>query len=99
MHLSKTLDCLGYLDQARARREAALAEARQLTHAYTLALALLMCLYTERGQRTADARLPLAEELSRLPFAKSTAKGPPFSMRGVPAIAANPRLKTTPVLG
>jgi len=28
---------------------------------------------------------------SRLPFAKSTAKGPPFSMRGVPAIAANPR--------
>jgi hypothetical protein len=34
---------------------------------------------------------------SRLPFAKSTAKGPPFSMRGVPAIAANLRLKTTPV--
>ena len=28
---------------------------------------------------------------SRLPFAKSTAKGPPFSMRGLPAIAANPR--------
>jgi hypothetical protein len=28
---------------------------------------------------------------SRLPFAKSTAKGSPFSMRGVPAIAANPR--------
>jgi hypothetical protein len=25
---------------------------------------------------------------SRLPFAKSTAKGPPFSIRGVPATAA-----------
>jgi hypothetical protein len=39
--------------------------------------------------------------LSRLPFAKSTAEGPPFSMRGVPAIAAKSkrRLKTTPVLG
>jgi hypothetical protein len=27
---------------------------------------------------------------SRLPFAKSTANGPPFSMCGVPEIAANP---------
>jgi hypothetical protein len=37
---------------------------------------------------------------SGLPSAKSTAKGPPFSMRGVPAIAANPREgSTTPVLG
>jgi hypothetical protein len=28
---------------------------------------------------------------SRLPSPKSTAKVPPFSMRGVPVIAANPR--------
>jgi len=28
---------------------------------------------------------------SRLPSAESTAKVPPFSMRGVPAIAADPR--------
>jgi hypothetical protein len=37
------------------------------------------------------------------PFRKSTAKVPPFSMLGVPAIAANSRIqekaKTTPVLG
>jgi class 3 adenylate cyclase/predicted ATPase len=66
LHLSKTLACLGYLDQARARREAALVEARRLAHAYTLAVALLMGLYTERGELTADARLPLAEELLAL---------------------------------
>ena len=37
-------------------------------------------------------RMPELNDIpSRLPFAKSTAKGSPFSMRGVPAIAANPR--------
>jgi predicted ATPase len=36
-YLAWTLLCLGYLDQARAKREAALAEARLLSRAFTLA--------------------------------------------------------------
>jgi predicted ATPase len=36
-YLGWTLLCLGYLDQARAKREAALAEARLLSRAFTLA--------------------------------------------------------------
>jgi predicted ATPase len=63
MHLSRTLAWLGYLDQARARRDAALVEARQLAHTFTLACALALGLAGERGERTADARLPLADEL------------------------------------
>jgi hypothetical protein len=39
-HLAWPLACLGYLHQARARREAAIAEARLLGHAFTLAFAL-----------------------------------------------------------
>jgi tetratricopeptide (TPR) repeat protein len=39
-YLALTLLCLGYLDQARAEREAALAEARLLSRAFTLAHAL-----------------------------------------------------------
>jgi class 3 adenylate cyclase/tetratricopeptide (TPR) repeat protein len=39
-YLAWTLLCLGYLDQARAKREAALAEARLLARAFTLAHAL-----------------------------------------------------------
>jgi class 3 adenylate cyclase/tetratricopeptide (TPR) repeat protein len=35
-----SLVCLGYLDQAGSRRDAALAEARRLSHPHTLALAL-----------------------------------------------------------
>ena len=45
VHLAMPLVCLGYLDQARARREAAIAEARRLPHAFTLALALAYGLY------------------------------------------------------
>jgi class 3 adenylate cyclase len=36
-YLAWTLLCLGYLEQARAKREAALAEARRLSRAFTLA--------------------------------------------------------------
>src|SRR6516165_8093957 len=36
-YLAWTLLCLGYLDQAQAKREAALAEARLLSRAFTLA--------------------------------------------------------------
>jgi class 3 adenylate cyclase/predicted ATPase len=61
--LSKALARLGYLDQARMRREAALAEARQLSDAFSRAYAILFGLFTERGERPADARLLLAEEL------------------------------------
>jgi predicted ATPase len=39
-YLACTLLCLGYLDQARAKREAALAEARLLARAFALAHAL-----------------------------------------------------------
>jgi predicted ATPase len=39
-HLAWTLTSLGYLDQARSKREAALAEARRLSRAFTLAHAL-----------------------------------------------------------
>jgi predicted ATPase len=45
VNLSTVLVCLGYLDQARSRREAALTEAYQVSHSHTLALALwLVCL-------------------------------------------------------
>jgi predicted ATPase len=64
--LSQALACLGYLDRARQRREEALTEARQLAHPYTLALAIDLSLWGERGERAADARLPLAEELLAL---------------------------------
>jgi class 3 adenylate cyclase/predicted ATPase len=40
-YMAWTLQCLGYLDQARAKREAALAEARLLSRAFTLAHALM----------------------------------------------------------
>ncbi len=64
--LSHVLACLGYLGQARQRREEALAEARQLAHPYTLAFALYHGLWGERGERVVEARLPLAEELLAL---------------------------------
>src|SRR5262249_15304013 len=46
-YLAWTLLCLGYLDQARAKREAALAEARLLSRAFTLAHALSRAAYAE----------------------------------------------------
>jgi predicted ATPase len=42
-----TLLCLGYLDQARAKREAAIAEARGLSRAFTLAHALSRATHAE----------------------------------------------------
>ena len=61
--LSKALARLGYLDQARMQRDAALTEARQLSHAFSRAYALLFGLFTERGERPAGASLLLAEEV------------------------------------
>ena len=46
-YLALTLQCLGYLDQARAKREAALAEARVLSQAFTLAHALSLAIHAE----------------------------------------------------
>jgi predicted ATPase len=46
-YLAWTLLCLGYLDQARAKREAALAEARLLSRAFTLAHALFFATFVE----------------------------------------------------
>jgi hypothetical protein len=46
-YLAWTLLCLGYPDQARAKREAALAEARLLSRAFTLAHALSRATHAE----------------------------------------------------
>ena len=46
-YLAWTLLCLGYLDQARAKREAALAEARFLSRAFTLAHTLSRATHAE----------------------------------------------------
>jgi class 3 adenylate cyclase/tetratricopeptide (TPR) repeat protein len=46
-YLAWALLCLGYLDQARAKREAALAEARLLSRAFTLAHALSRATHAE----------------------------------------------------
>ena len=46
-YLAWTLLCLGYLDQARAKREAALAEARLLSRAFTLAHTLSRATHAE----------------------------------------------------
>jgi predicted ATPase len=72
--LSATLIRLGYLDQARVRRDEALAEARQLSHAFTLALALNSSCVYERCVQAAPAALRDAEELVAL----TTEQGFPF---------------------
>jgi hypothetical protein len=46
--LSRTMACLGYLDQARARTNQALLESRQLRPAHTLAFALIYACGVER---------------------------------------------------
>jgi predicted ATPase len=46
-YLASTLMCLGYLDQARAKREVALTEARSLSRAFTLAHALSRATHAE----------------------------------------------------
>jgi len=55
---------LGYLDQARARREAAIVEARQLAHPFTLAFALGFGLLSE--DVASQAVMLQAEELLAL---------------------------------
>ena len=53
VHLTWPLVCLGYLHQAHARREAAIAEARRLGHPFTLAFALGWGLYTAEASHAA----------------------------------------------
>jgi predicted ATPase len=71
LHSAFPLACLGHVDQARLRAEAALKEARQLSHPFTLAFALgvgclarwwVHCLEPESVLRYADELLALATE-------------------------------------
>jgi predicted ATPase len=71
-HLAAPLAQLGYLDQARARRDAAIVEARKLRHAFTLAFALGMCVFIEEA--ASEAVMLRAEEL----LALTTEHGFPF---------------------
>ena len=69
MRLSRTLLCLGYVDQARLRREEGLAEARQLspyTHAYALSIAWHSDWAMEEGVTSAARMLRSAEELQAI---------------------------------
>jgi hypothetical protein len=67
VHLAWPLACLGYLHQARARREAAIAEARRLGHAFTLALALAFAAgWGFYGGEELQAEMLRAEELLAL---------------------------------
>jgi predicted ATPase len=63
-HLSWLLACLGYLDQASLQREAALEEARRLSHPPTLALALVSTRVT--GRFEPESLLQYADELTAL---------------------------------
>jgi predicted ATPase len=63
--LSKTLLCLGYVDQARLRRDEALAEARRLSP-YNLVFVLCHAWYGDwasEGMESAPTMLPSAEEV------------------------------------
>jgi predicted ATPase len=72
--LSQALLCLGHPDQARGRWEEALAEARRLKHAFSLAMALVMaCTLTVAlamvragGPGVRPTAPPLVEELTSL---------------------------------
>jgi class 3 adenylate cyclase/predicted ATPase len=63
-HLAVPLAQLGYLDQARARQDAAIQEARRLAHAFTLAFALGWSLHIEEA--ASEAVMLRAEELLAL---------------------------------
>jgi hypothetical protein len=65
-YLFRALTCLGYPDQAGARRDAALAQARQTGRPYALANALSHAWFGSWGLRSAAALLPVADELSAL---------------------------------
>jgi class 3 adenylate cyclase/predicted ATPase len=66
IHLSWALTFLGYLDQGRAKRDEALAEARQLSHAWTLALATSVALHFDWCVDAAHALLQRSERLGAL---------------------------------
>jgi class 3 adenylate cyclase/predicted ATPase len=53
-YLSWNLCCLGYLDQARLRSEAAVEEASNLGHPYSLAYALLGACWVDWGTRSCE---------------------------------------------
>ena len=61
VHLAHPLARLGYLDQARARQDAAIEEARKLAHAFSLAFALQWSVYVEEA--AGEAVMLRAEEL------------------------------------
>jgi predicted ATPase len=68
-HLSWNLFCLGYLDQARSRSEAAVEEASKLRHAYSLAYALFGACFVDWATRSreelqarADALIAVSDE-------------------------------------
>jgi class 3 adenylate cyclase/predicted ATPase len=52
--LSWDLFCLGYLDQAQSRSEAAIGEARKLGHVYSVAVALHMACFVDWATRSRD---------------------------------------------
>jgi predicted ATPase/class 3 adenylate cyclase len=66
-----TLWCLGHLDQSLAKRQEALARARQMGHHYTLAIALCHCALLHQHRRDVQ----LTEELSEALMALSTEQG------------------------
>src|SRR5262249_34894845 len=67
MQLSLVLACSGYLDQARCRRDAGLAEAHRLSHAHTLAAALYFASRTGwLARMQPDGLLQDADELLAL---------------------------------
>jgi len=63
-HLAMPLAQLGYLDQARARRDAAIVEARKLRHAFNLAFALGWSVFIEEA--ASEPVMLRAEELLAL---------------------------------
>jgi class 3 adenylate cyclase/predicted ATPase len=66
--LSRALFGLGYLDQAREKRDQALLEARQLSHSYTIATALWGSLFIAFDADSARTGLEHAEETIALRF-------------------------------
>ena len=57
LHLARQLACLGHLDQALLQIDAALEEARRLSHPHTLAFALACAWFTGTLARLAPASL------------------------------------------
>ena len=94
-YLSCDLFCLGYLDQARLRSEAAVEEARKLGHAFSLAHALTLAALVdwatrsrERLQARADTVIAVSEEHG---FSYFRAWGDLLARMGTGPRAAKPR--------